>query len=63
MKQRLVCPVHHDVVLYEKNLGSFEFIVFSRTEYCKKCKKSYFEHECVDEVLSRGGGDDDTTER
>ena len=53
MKQRLVCPVHHDVVLFEKDLASFEFIVFGRTAHCKKCSKSYFEHECVDEDLTR----------
>jgi len=61
MKIRLVCPVHHDVVLFENDTDSFQFISFNRTEYCEKCKKSYFENECLDDIIARVEIDDDTT--
>jgi len=47
MNIKMACPVHPDVVLFEKNLGRLDFLVFGKTHFCKKCQKSYFEEQCV----------------
>ena len=43
------CPMHPDVVLYKESEGeakSFKMVLPETPEYCTKCDKFYYKHEC-----------------
>jgi len=47
----LRCPVHRDVILFKiapPDPTAMHMIVPPPPKECPKCRKSYYEHECVE---------------